>query len=139
MAGTSRLGTYRHPNTPLTHLPPSRALATRTLALQCWRVGALMAELALAMPSSSHPHVSTKIMFEVPIFFYIMFLKLCLKFSYFRIQIFKTTLDGKANKSKVVDLDEMCNFVIDNFFIRHHLWSQKSIWSCHTLKFKKFK
>jgi hypothetical protein len=48
----------------------------------------------------------------------------CLKHSNFEIQFFwiiQTTLDGKMTKTKVVDLDEIYNFVVDNDFIRNHL------------------
>jgi hypothetical protein len=31
------------------------------------------------------------------------------------------TLDEKMTKTKVVDLDEINNFVFDNYFIRNHL------------------
>jgi hypothetical protein len=47
-----------------------------------------------------------------------------LKQSNFEIQIFRsvqTTLDGKMTKTKVVDLDEIYNFVVGNNFIRNHL------------------
>jgi hypothetical protein len=50
--------------------------------------------------------------------------KFCLKHSNFEIQIFwivQTTLDGKITKTKVIDLDEIYNFVVNNFFIRNHL------------------
>ena len=36
-------------------------------------------------------------------------------------QIVQTTLDEKMTKTKVVDLDEIYNFVVDNYFIRNHL------------------
>ena len=39
------------------------------------------------------------------------------------------TSDWKSTKIKVVDLDENNNFVVDEFFIRNHLRSQKSGWS----------
>jgi hypothetical protein len=50
--------------------------------------------------------------------------ELCLKHSNFEIQFFwivQTTLDEKMTKIKVVDLDEIYNFVVDNYFIRNHL------------------
>ena len=60
-------------------------------------------------------------------------LKLYLKFSYFKIQIFQTTSDVKTNRNVIY------NFIVDGFFIRNHLSSQKFIWSCHIVKFKNFK
>ena len=44
-----------------------------------------------------------------------------LKFWNSIFQIVQTTLDGKTTKTKVVDLDEIYNFVVDNYFIRNHL------------------
>jgi hypothetical protein len=47
-----------------------------------------------------------------------------MKRSNFEIQLFRivqTTLDGKMTKTKVVDPDEIYNFVVDNYFIRNHL------------------
>ena len=35
--------------------------------------------------------------------------------------IVQTTLDGKTTKTKVIDLDEIYNFVVDNYFIINHL------------------
>ena len=35
--------------------------------------------------------------------------------------IVQTTLDGKMTKTKVVDLNEIFNFVANNYFIRNHL------------------
>ena len=48
----------------------------------------------------------------------------CLKHSNFEIQNFQivqTTLDEKMTKTKIVDLDEIYNFIVDNYFIRNHL------------------
>jgi len=39
-------------------------------------------------------------------------------------------------KTRVVDLDELYNFVVDGFCIWNKLMSQNSIWSSHILKFK---
>jgi hypothetical protein len=39
---------------------------------------------------------------------------------------------------KVVDLQKIHNFVVDEFFIWNHLWFQNSIWSSYILKFKFF-
>ena len=44
-----------------------------------------------------------------------------LKFWNSIFQIVQMTLDGKTTKTKVVDLDEIYNFVVDNYFIRNHL------------------
>jgi hypothetical protein len=49
------------------------------------------------------------------------------------------TSDGKTTKRKVVDLDDMYNFVGDNFFIRNSLCSQICIWGSKILKFNFFK
>jgi hypothetical protein len=46
------------------------------------------------------------------------------------------TLDGKSTKTKTVDLDKNCNFVVDEFFIWNHLRSQKYGWSFDNLRFK---
>ena len=53
---------------------------------------------------------------------YIWFLK-------FKIWIFQTASDGETPKTKVVDLEKLCNFVVDNFFICNHLVFQNSIWN----------
>ena len=48
----------------------------------------------------------------------------CLKCLISEIQFFwivQTTLDRKTIKTKVIDLDEIYNFVVDNYFIRNHL------------------
>ena len=39
-------------------------------------------------------------------------------------------------KTKVIDIDELYNFVIDDFFIWNHLVFENIVWSCHNLKFK---
>jgi hypothetical protein len=39
-------------------------------------------------------------------------------------------------KTKVVDVDEFFNFVIDNFFIWNYLISQNFVWNSHILIFK---
>ena len=39
-------------------------------------------------------------------------------------------------KTKVVGIDELYNFVIDDFFSWNHLVFKDVIWSCHNLKFK---
>jgi hypothetical protein len=55
--------------------------------------------------------------FAVPEFF--------LKHSNFEIQNFlivQTTLDEKMTKTNVIDLDEIYNFAVDNYFIRNHLY-----------------
>ena len=46
------------------------------------------------------------------------------------------TSDGKSTKTKVVDLDETYNFVVDDFFIWNHLRSQYYDWSFDNLKLK---
>ena len=44
--------------------------------------------------------------------------------------------DGKSTKTKVGDLDENYNFVVDDFFIWNHLMSQQYDWSFDNLKFE---
>ena len=39
-------------------------------------------------------------------------------------------------KTKVVDIDELYNFVVDDFFSWNHLVFENIVWSCHNLKFK---
>ena len=39
-------------------------------------------------------------------------------------------------KIKVVDLDDLYNSVVADFFIWNHCVSQNSIWGCNILKFK---
>ena len=39
-------------------------------------------------------------------------------------------------KTRVVDLDELYNFVVNGFCIWNKLMSHNSIWSSHILKFK---
>ena len=52
--------------------------------------------------------------------------KLCLNF---KIRIFQTTSDGKTTKIKVVGLEKLRKFVVDNYFIWHHLVMLKYVWS----------
>ena len=42
----------------------------------------------------------------------------------------------QMTKIKVVDLDELYNFVVANYSIWNHFLPQNSIWGCHILKFK---
>ena len=46
------------------------------------------------------------------------------KFPTFEIQNFQTDSDRETTKMKVVDLEKLCNFVVDNFFIWIRLRSQ---------------
>ncbi len=39
-------------------------------------------------------------------------------------------------KIKVIDLDELYNFVVDNFTIWNHLLLEKNIWISYILKYK---
>ena len=39
-------------------------------------------------------------------------------------------------KTKVVDIDDLYNFVVDDFFSWNHLVFENIVWSCHNLKFK---
>jgi len=43
------------------------------------------------------------------------------EFLIFEIWIFQMILDGEMPKTKVVDLEELYNFVVDKFFIWNHL------------------
>jgi hypothetical protein len=45
------------------------------------------------------------------------FLKIKSKYVKFKIQILQTTSDEKCVKMKVVELQKLFNFVVDNFFI----------------------
>jgi hypothetical protein len=58
---------------------------------------------------------------------YVWFLK-------FKIQIFQTTLDGETRKPKVVDLEMLCNFAFDNFFIWNHLFKENYGWNFPTFE-----
>jgi len=42
-------------------------------------------------------------------------MKVMFEFSIFEIQNFQTTLDGEMTKTKVLDIENLCNFVVDNF------------------------
>ena len=44
-------------------------------------------------------------------------LKLCFKFSQFKIQICETTSNGETSKTKVVDLDKNYNFIVNDFHL----------------------
>ncbi len=39
-------------------------------------------------------------------------------------------------KIKVIDIDELYNFVVDDFFSWNHLLFENVVWSCHIFKFK---
>jgi hypothetical protein len=58
------------------------------------------------------------------------------KFLKFEIWIFKVSSDGEMTKTKVVDLEKLCNFVVDNFFIWNHLVKKKLCLNFLDLKFK---
>jgi hypothetical protein len=47
-----------------------------------------------------------------------------------------TLSDEEMTKIKVIDLDELYNFVVDDFFSWNHLIFENVVWSCHILKFK---
>ena len=61
------------------------------------------------------------------------------EFQNFKIRIFQTTSDGKTTKTKVVGLEKLWNFVVDNFFIWNHLVMQKLCLNFKILKFEFFK
>jgi hypothetical protein len=39
------------------------------------------------------------------------------KFPTFKIQIFQMASDGETAKTKVVELEKLCKFVVDKFYI----------------------
>ena len=51
------------------------------------------------------------------------------EFQNFKIRIFQMTTDEKTTKMKVVGLEKLWNFVVDNFFIWNHLVKEKYVWS----------
>ena len=57
----------------------------------------------------------------------------------FKIWIFQTASDRETSKTKVVDLEKLCNFVVDIFFVWNHSCSVKYGWIFLNLKFKFFK
>ena len=44
--------------------------------------------------------------------------------------------DEKMTKIKVIDLDKLYNFVVDDFLSWNHLVFENIVWRCHSLKFK---
>jgi hypothetical protein len=46
----------------------------------------------------------------------------------FEIWIFQTTSDGETAKIKVIDLEKLWNFVVDNFLIWNHIVNENYIW-----------
>ena len=46
------------------------------------------------------------------------------------------TLDGQTIKTKVVDLEELYNFIVNNFFILNHLFKENYVWISHILNSK---
>ena len=47
--------------------------------------------------------------------------------------------DGETTKIKVVDLEKLWNFVVDNFLIWNHLVKENYVWISKNLKFEFFK
>ena len=47
-----------------------------------------------------------------------------------------TLSDEKMTNIKVIDLDDLYNFVIDDFFSWNRLVFENVVWSCYNLKFK---
>ena len=60
------------------------------------------------------------------------------EFLKFEIWIFRTTSDGETTKIKVVDLEKLYNFVVDNFFIWNHCHRKLRL-NFSNLKFEFFK
>jgi hypothetical protein len=48
------------------------------------------------------------------------------------------TSDGETTKIKVVDLEKLWNFVVDNFLIWNHLINENYVWIFKNLKFEFF-
>lgn len=55
----------------------------------------------------------------------------------FKFWIVRTKSHGKMSKIKVVDLDDLYNFVGSDFSIWNHFLSQNSFWGCNILKLQK--
>jgi hypothetical protein len=49
------------------------------------------------------------------------------------VQWYLRISDGEATETRVVDLEKLCNFVVDNLFIWNHLYNKNYVWF---LKFK---
>ena len=47
-----------------------------------------------------------------------------------------TSTNEEMTQIKVIDLDELYNIVVDDFFSWNHLVLVNDVWSCHNLKFK---
>ena len=69
---------------------------------------------------------------------HLVFEKCCLKLSYLQIQIqtIKKMLYRKMTKIKIIDIDNLYNFIVDNFFSWNHLVFKNIVWSCYIFKFK---
>jgi len=57
--------------------------------------------------------------------------KYSLKISHIEIQIFRMASDEETTKTKVVDFEELYNFIVDNFFIWNHLSKKNYVWISH--------
>ncbi len=44
--------------------------------------------------------------------------------------------DEEMTQIKVIDLDDLYNFDVDDFFSWNHLLFENVVWSCYNLKFK---
>ena len=60
---------------------------------------------------------------------------ICL-FLIFKIWMVQTESHENFSKIKVIDLVEIYNFYVHDFFIWHHLVFENLVWSSHFLKFK---
>ena len=47
-----------------------------------------------------------------------------------------TLSEEEMTKIKVIDIDELYNFVVDDFFSLNHSVFENVVWICHNLKFK---
>ena len=54
----------------------------------------------------------------------------------FKFKTVQTKSYRKMTKTKVVDIDDLYNFVVDDFFSWNHLVFENIVWSCHIFKFK---
>jgi hypothetical protein len=57
-------------------------------------------------------------------------------FSKFKLSIVQTKSDREMKNTKVVDIDELYNFVVDKFFIWNHYYPQNLVQNSCILKFK---
>ena len=54
--------------------------------------------------------------------------KTTFEFENFKIWFFQKTSDGKTSQMKIVDLQKLWKYVVDNFLILNHLIMQNYVW-----------